>query len=652
VVVGATSLARAIAAIAVALFAAPLVAAAAPSWTVDGGCRDGRAQGPYQLRGENGQLRVSGAFNEGTRTGSFIFWRESGVREAHVPYDDRGLRNGTVATWYAGPPGQEPARHVESAWHGGRRDGETRTWHPDGHRRSQTVYVDGRIASSVAWSDDGTPLAPAAAREQALRDERAADAEYAARDALITAHPAPCGPQPRQPAPSLKATVQPAEEGRAMENAFAALGARAATAIDATDALDEIAARAAHASIVLIGEASHGTLDFYAMRAAITRRLITDHGFRAVALEADWPDTFRVHRFVTGRSDDEDATEALSDFRRFPAWMWRNETVREFVDWLAERNRARQPGERVGVFGLDLYSLYGSIESVLAYLDRVDPAAAKRARARYRCFEYFGDDPQGYALAVMQGVDSCEDAAVAQLVELRRHAMLPLKPARGSDEEIFSAEQNARLIVNAERYSRSMYRGRESTWNMRDRHMVETLAALRDRIPGASDGTVVWAHNSHLGDARATEMSERGEVNVAQLVRERYGRDVFSIGFSTYEGFVTAASDWDAPAQRKRVRPGLAGSYERTFHESGHDRFVVDLGDRAVATALRGAQLQRAIGVIYRPDTERWSHYFHARLPEQFDAMIHLDSTAALIPLDRSAGWDEGEPPQTWPSGI
>jgi len=424
-----------------------------------------------------------------------------------------------------------------------------------------------------------------------------------------------------------------------------------AQAID-NAALDELAARAARASIVLIGEASHGTKDFYATRADLTRRLIAEHGFRAVTLEADWPDTFRAHRYVTGRSDDRDAVTALADFRRFPAWMWRNETMRDFVDWLAEFNRSRPENNAVGLFGLDLYSLYGSIGSVLAYLDRVDPEAAARARKRYACFEYFGDDPQGYAIGVMQGFESCEDEAVAQLVELRRNAMLPLDTASGADEEIFSAEQNARLIVNAERYYRAMYRGRESTWNLRDRHMVDTLDALRARIAGASDGTIVWAHNSHLGDARATEMSRRREVNVGQLVRERYGRDVFSIGFSTYDGTVTAASDWDAPVERKRVRPGLAGSYERTFHESGRDRFWLDLGDRDVATALRGALLQRAIGVIYRPDTERWSHYFHARLPEQFDAMIHLDNTTALTPLDRTAGWHEGEPPETWPTGI
>ena len=436
-----------------------------------------------------------------------------------------------------------------------------------------------------------------------------------------------------------------------MEHTFAAVAPRAAHPIDEA-ALDEIAARASHASIVLIGEASHGTEDFYATRAAITRRLVSDHGFRAVTLEADWPDTFRVHRYVTGSSEDRNAQDALSDFHRFPRWMWRNETMRTFVDWLAGENRGRARDAQVGIFGLDLYSLYASIESVLKYLDRADPEAAARARKRYACFEYFGDDPQGYALAVAQGYESCEDEAVAALVELRRDAMRPHEAATADAEEVFSVEQNARLIVNAERYYRAMFRGRESTWNMRDRHMVDTLDALRERIPGAADGTVVWAHNSHLGDARATEMSHRGEVNVGQLVRERHGNDVYSIGFSTYEGTVSAASDWDAPVERKRVRPGLPGSYERAFHDSGHDRFWVDLRDRDTAQALRGALLQRAIGVIYRPETERWSHYFEARLPLQFDAMIHLDRTRALAPLDRTAGWDEGEPPETYPTGI
>jgi erythromycin esterase-like protein len=437
------------------------------------------------------------------------------------------------------------------------------------------------------------------------------------------------------------------------DQSLGAIAARAAHPLTANGALDAIAARAARSSVVMIGEASHGTQEFYETRAALTRRLITEHGFRAVALEADWPDTFRAHRYVTGRSDDADANEALSDFRRFPAWMWRNEPMRDFVDWLADFNRGQPDGDVAGLFGLDLYSLHASIQAVLAYLDQADPAAAARARARYACFEYFGDSAQGYGLAVTHGAESCEDEVVAQLVDLRRQALtLPLKGGQAANEEFFSAEQNARLVMNAERYYRAMYRGRESSWNLRDIHMAETLDALRERMPGASEGIVVWAHNSHLGDARATEMSRRGEVNLGQLARERYGRAALSIGFSTYHGRVTAASDWDAPMERKHVRPGLAGSYERLFHDGDEDQFWIDLADRDAARALAGPRLQRAIGVIYRPETERWSHYFEARLPGQFDVFIHIDRTEALRPLDPTAGWDEGEPPETWPTGL
>jgi erythromycin esterase-like protein len=419
------------------------------------------------------------------------------------------------------------------------------------------------------------------------------------------------------------------------------------------DALDRLATRAAGAAVVLIGEASHGTRDFYEMRAALTQRLIADHGFRAVALEADWPDTYRAHCYVTGRSDDAGAVDALGDFQRFPRWMWRNAPMRDFVEWLASFNRDRPASDRAGLFGLDLYSLHASIEAVLRYLDGVDAAAAARARARYACFEYLGDSAQGYGYAVSHGAESCEEAAVAQLVDLRRQALaLPLQSGQPAAESFFSAEQNARLVMNAERYYRAMFRGRESTWNMRDTHMAETLDALRERMPGATDGIVVWAHNSHLGDARATDMARRGEINLGQLVRERYGSGAFSIGFSTHEGTVTAASDWDAPMERKRVRPSLAGSYERMFHESGEDRFWIDLTEPEAARALAEPKLQRAIGVIYRPQTERWSHYYEARLPEQFDVVIHLDRTHALQPLDRTAGWDEGEPPETWPTAV
>ena len=425
----------------------------------------------------------------------------------------------------------------------------------------------------------------------------------------------------------------------------------AAVPLDGGDGLDALVERIAAARTVLIGEASHGTQDFYALRADLTRRLVADHGFVAVALEADWPDTFRAHRYVTGRSDDRDGTAALADFRRFPAWMWRNEVMRDFVEWLRDHNRSRAPSAQAGLYGLDLYSLHASIEAVLGYLDEVDPTAARRARARYACFAHYGD-PQHYGLAASTGAETCEDAVVEQLVDLRRRAVdltrIDGYPAR---EEFFSAEQNARLVRNAEQYYRSMFRGRDESWNLRDRHMAETLDALRARL-GERAGIVVWAHNSHLGDARATDMARRGELNLGQLVRESARTSSCSVGLSTFSGTVTAASDWGAPAERKRVRPGLPGSWEALLHAATHARYWLDLADSSLAAALADERLQRAIGVIYRPETERWSHYFGARLPRQFDVYVHLDATEALTPLEQSAGWTAGEPPETYPSGL
>ena len=425
----------------------------------------------------------------------------------------------------------------------------------------------------------------------------------------------------------------------------------AARKLAGADDLHALVRRIAGFRTVLIGEASHGTHEFYDARAAITRRLIQEKGFTAVALEADWPDTFRAHRYVTHRSDDADGNAALSNFRRFPAWMWRNEVMLGFVEWLREHNDGRASGAQAGLYGLDLYSLHASIEAVLKYLDAVDPEAAQRARTRYACFEHYGD-PQHYGLAASHGHETCENAVVEELVELRRRAVdltrIDGYPAR---EEFFSAEQNARLILNAERYYRSMFRGRDESWNLRDRHMMETLEALRARL-GAKAGIVVWAHNSHLGDARATEMSRRGELNLGQLVRERWGDDSCAVGQSTYTGTVTAASDWDAPAERKRVRAGLRDSHEAVLHAIGQPRFWVDLADGETARAFSDERLQRAIGVIYRPQTERWSHYFGARLARQFDVYVHLDETSALRPLEPDSGWTAGELPETYPSAL
>ena len=420
-----------------------------------------------------------------------------------------------------------------------------------------------------------------------------------------------------------------------------------------TDAdFDALLERIGNASLVLLGEASHGTDDFYRTRADITRRLITERGFNAIAVEADWPDAYRVNRFVRGEDDDADADAALSGFLRFPTWMWRNEVVRDFVAWLRQHNDALAEPRRVGFYGLDLYSLHGSIAAVLDYLHQTDPEAARRARYRYSCFDHFGEDVQAYGYAASFDLSqSCEDEVVEQLREISRVAS---RVDGHRDDDLFFAEQNARLVRNAEAYYRSMFRGRVSSWNLRDTHMMETLQALIER--GEQRGrplkVAVWAHNSHLGDARATEMGERGELNLGQLVRERHGAKAVLVGFSTYEGAVTAATNWDEPAQRRRVRPGLSGSYEALFHETGLSRFQLDLANPALKADLRGPLLQRAIGVIYRPETERLSHYFKARLSDQFDWSIHIDRTRELEPLERGIRWHHDEPPETWPSGI
>ena len=447
------------------------------------------------------------------------------------------------------------------------------------------------------------------------------------------------------------------EVGFGMKTALdneAAVIAGAARALTTNADYDSLVEMAGEAQCVLIGEASHGTHEFYAIRTALTRRLIEEKGFRAVALEADWPDSFRVHRFVTGRSDDKRASEALNDFRRFPSWMWRNTVVVDFIEWLRQWN-AHNKDNLAGFYGLDLYSMHTSIEAVLNYLDKIDPAAARRARQRYACFDHFGEDPQHYGLATVAGrAEPCEDDVVAQLTELRRkYAEFIRRDGHIGEEEFFSAEQNARLVMNAERYYRAMFHGRASSWNLRDQHMFETLSELFSHLDSGQAKVVVWAHNSHLGDARATEMHARGELNIGQLVRERFGERAFAIGFSTYRGTVTAASDWGAPAERKHVRPALAGSYEELFHATDQPTFWIDLRERNRANdLLQRERLQRAIGVIYRPQTERLSHYFEVRLPAQFDVIIHIDQTKALEPLERTSQWDRGELPETYPTTL
>lgn len=412
-----------------------------------------------------------------------------------------------------------------------------------------------------------------------------------------------------------------------------------------------------NARFVLLGEASHGTHEFYRDRAEITKRLIREKGFNAVAVEADWPDAWRVNRYVHGQSDDADAVEALSGFRRFPAWMWRNAQMLDFVGWLRAHNDALRPGAKAaGFYGLDLYSLHASIEAVLNYLEKVDAAAAERARHRYACFENFGQDPQAYGFAAGLGLSrTCESEVVAQLIELqKRAAEYARRDGRIAEDDFFYAQQNARLIKSAELYYRTMFRGHTASWNLRDDHMARTLDALVEHfaLRNCEIKAVVWAHNSHLGDARATQMSEAGERNVGQLMRERYGRACILTGFTTYTGTVTAASNWDGAAERKKVIPAMPGSYEEMFHETKIPAFLLTLPrGTEVADGLREPMLERAIGVVYRPETEFASHYFRAHLADQFDAVIHFDRTRAVEPLEPMAE-SGGEPAQTFPSGM
>ncbi len=443
----------------------------------------------------------------------------------------------------------------------------------------------------------------------------------------------------------------------------------ASAAIDAPggvpphEVLDELIG---DARVVLIGESSHGTHEFYQARAEITKWLIEHKGFNAVAAEADWPDAYRVNRYVQGITDsapsDGDPEEALRGFQRFPAWMWRNTVVRDFVGWLRWHNgRCTAEGRRrTGFYGLDLYSLHRSMQEVIGYLDTVDPPAAARARARYACFDHSdGHDGQAYGYAAAFGAGpSCERQAVEQLVELQRNAPGYLgEDGLIAEDELFEAQQNATTVRNAEAYYRGMFAGRVTSWNMRDKHMAQTLNALMAHLNRHGDPEpariVVWAHNSHVGDARATEVSADGQLTIGQLAREQYGDDCRLIGFSTYSGTVTAASEWGGVAERKVVRPALAGSIEELLHDTGKESFLVAMHDGSpAAAALEKVRLARAIGVIYLPQTERQSHYFHVRPSDQFDAMIHIDVTQALEPLEPTSIWVAGENPETYPTGL
>ncbi|MBS0204555.1 MAG: protein-L-isoaspartate(D-aspartate) O-methyltransferase [Planctomycetes bacterium] len=390
--------------------------------------------------------------------------------------------------------------------------------------------------------------------------------------------------------------------------------------------------RIGDAQVVLIGEASHGTSEFYRMRARITKALIEQKNFDFVAVEADWPDAYRIHDFVTHK--DRPEPHAWEAFARFPTWMWRNEEVLDFIHWLRDFNRNRRAVRRpVGFYGLDLYSMFTSIHRVLHYLKGVDPQAAAVARERYGCLAPWQQDPATYGRAALNGsYRSCERDVVQMLRDL---VARQVHAAVNDGEDLFDAQLNARLVADAERYYRVMYYGSDESWNHRDRHMFQTLQLLR-RHHGDKSKAVIWEHNSHLGNAAATQFGRRGQINVGQLCREEFGEDVYSIGQGTDHGTVAAATDWEGEMEIKSVRPSLPESYEQLMHLTELNQFFLPLTksrDQTLTSRLAVPRLERAIGVIYRPETERQSHYFEVSLTKQFDEWIWFDESSAVHPL-------------------
>ncbi|MTV15467.1 MULTISPECIES: protein-L-isoaspartate(D-aspartate) O-methyltransferase [Bradyrhizobium] len=415
--------------------------------------------------------------------------------------------------------------------------------------------------------------------------------------------------------------------------------------IEAAD-LNPLMERIGPARVVLLGEATHGTSEFYRMRARITRDLIIKKGFHFVAIEADWPDAARVDHYV--RHFQYPPSEWTA-FARFPTWMWRNAEMRDFVSWLRKHNGGVERNKRVACHGLDLYSLYDSIRSVLNYLDEVDPQSARVARERYGCLTPWQRDPATYGHAALTGsYPTCEPHVVRALTDLLEKRRTY---AEHDGDRFLDAEQNARLVANAERYYRIMYYGSRASWNLRDNHMFETLKNLL-AYHGPDSKAVVWAHNSHVGNANATEMAARGEYNLGQLCRSEFGDGAYMVGFGTHSGTVAAASEWDGPMEIKAVRPSHPESYERLCHATGLPRFMLALserGDLCGPSGLGKERLERAVGVIYRPDTELGSHYFRAVLPQQFDEFVWFDDSCAVTPLETA---EIKGLPDTYPFGV
>ncbi len=410
--------------------------------------------------------------------------------------------------------------------------------------------------------------------------------------------------------------------------------------------LNPLIERIGDARIVLLGEATHGSQEFYEMRSQITRKLIEEKGFNFIAIEGDWPDAARIDNYV--RHVDCPTSEWTA-FARFPIWMWRNTCVKSFVDWLHNYNSHLSSNKRISFYGLDLYSLYNSINAILKYLDDVDPNTANIARERYGCLSPWQKDPATYGRAAISGTyQSCEKEVLGMLIDILRKRQ---DYTEFDGERFLDAVQNAKLVANAERYYRVMYYGSRESWNLRDMHMLETLNSLLD-FHGSNSKAVVWAHNSHVGDASATEMFRRGEYNLGYLCRQELDTASYSIGFGTNNGTVAAASNWDEEMQIKRVKPAISKSYEYLFHQVEESNFFLNLHNEQsnhVKETLLKPRLERAIGVIYRPETELASHYFQATLPKQFDEYIWIDTTQAVTPI--AAEQLKGLP-DTYPFGL
>lgn len=383
-------------------------------------------------------------------------------------------------------------------------------------------------------------------------------------------------------------------------------------------------------SVVLLGEATHGTHEFYRARAEITQRLIEEKNFAAIAIEGDWPDALEINRFIHPSAERRSLMGALSNFQRFPMWMWRNRDFVEMIGWLWTHNHRETTEHQISLFGLDLYSLHKSMDAVIAYLDKSDPEAAKTARELYACFDLSGRDSIHYGRSVRRGLQSsCEKEAIGA-------ATLLFENLRGTDDDLFFARRNAELVRGAESYYRNLFNPFVNTWNVRDRHMANTVVDVLEHLAETGKPTkiVIWAHNSHVGDDRATEMGQRGQWNIGQLLRQKYPGDTFTLGFTTHSGSVLAASEWDHPPFVQKIVPSLNGSIESVLHNVGLAAFFLNLRDDSLQEVFMQDRLERAIGVIYSPETERQSHYFDARLAEQFDAVAHFDQSQAVEPLD------------------